>query len=89
MYLQHALTCLHLVFRGQSNHIVDVESQDIFPVGWCESNGYPLKPPRKAKPRPRKLSMTKIAEEMCSQSLYSHVMDGGGDGEQEQEEDIG
>lgn len=22
--------------------IVDVESMDIFPVGWCEANGYPL-----------------------------------------------
>ena len=31
------------------NHIVDVESMDIFPVGWCESNNYPLKPPRKLK----------------------------------------
>lgn len=30
-----------------TNHIVDVESQDIFPVGWCESNNYSLKPPRK------------------------------------------
>lgn len=22
--------------------IVDVESMNIFPVGWCEANGYPL-----------------------------------------------
>lgn len=27
------------------NHIVPVTSHDIFPVGWCESNRYPLKPP--------------------------------------------
>ena len=30
-----------------ANHILDVESHDIFPVGWCESNNYQLKPPRK------------------------------------------
>ncbi|XP_061618770.1 LOW QUALITY PROTEIN: scm-like with four MBT domains protein 2 [Phyllopteryx taeniolatus] len=27
--------------------IVDVESMDIFPVGWCEANAYPLNPPLK------------------------------------------
>ncbi len=30
------------------NHIVDTSSMQVFPVGWCESNSYPLKPPRKA-----------------------------------------
>ncbi|XP_006811735.1 scm-like with four MBT domains protein 1 [Saccoglossus kowalevskii] len=29
------------------NHIVDVESHDIFPVGWCESAGLLLKQPKK------------------------------------------
>ncbi|NXM27447.1 SMBT1 protein, partial [Oxyruncus cristatus] len=28
--------------------IVSVESMNIFPVGWCETNGYQLRPPRKA-----------------------------------------
>lgn len=28
--------------------LVDVESMDIFPVGWCEANVYPLTPLRKA-----------------------------------------
>lgn len=32
------------------NHIVDTKSFSIFPVGWCESNGYPLKAPRKKRP---------------------------------------
>lgn len=32
--------------HGQSDHIVDMHSLKIFPVGWCESNHYPLKPPR-------------------------------------------
>lgn len=27
-------------------HIVDMYSLQIFPVGWCESNHYPLKPPK-------------------------------------------
>ncbi|XP_036373708.1 scm-like with four MBT domains protein 2 [Megalops cyprinoides] len=27
--------------------IVDVESMDIFPVGWCEANGYQLTPPHR------------------------------------------
>lgn len=27
--------------------IVDVESMDIFPVGWCEANSYPLTTPHK------------------------------------------
>uniref|UniRef100_A0A3Q1G8E4 Scm like with four mbt domains 2 n=1 Tax=Acanthochromis polyacanthus TaxID=80966 RepID=A0A3Q1G8E4_9TELE len=30
-----------------SECIVDVESMDIFPVGWCEANAYPLTPPLK------------------------------------------
>ncbi|XP_029471548.1 scm-like with four MBT domains protein 2 isoform X2 [Rhinatrema bivittatum] len=29
-------------------YIVDMESMDIFPVGWCEANAYPLSPPLKA-----------------------------------------
>ncbi|XP_061108826.1 scm-like with four MBT domains protein 2 isoform X2 [Conger conger] len=27
--------------------VVDVESMDIFPVGWCEANGYQLTPPHR------------------------------------------
>lgn len=33
--------------KSVSNCIVDVESMDIFPVGWCEANGYLLTPPLK------------------------------------------
>ncbi|KAM4677733.1 scm-like with four MBT domains protein 2 [Discoglossus pictus] len=29
-------------------YVVDVESMDIFPVGWCEANSYPLNTPHKA-----------------------------------------
>lgn len=41
-----------LVFIGSQmpspEYIVDVESMDIFPVGWCEANAYNLTPPHKA-----------------------------------------
>ncbi|XP_060885630.1 scm-like with four MBT domains protein 2 isoform X1 [Labrus mixtus] len=35
------------VAKPLSECIVDVESMDIFPVGWCEANTYPLTPPLK------------------------------------------
>uniref|UniRef100_A0A8D3DRK1 Scm like with four mbt domains 2 n=1 Tax=Scophthalmus maximus TaxID=52904 RepID=A0A8D3DRK1_SCOMX len=35
------------VAKPLSECIVDVESTDIFPVGWCEANAYPLTPPLK------------------------------------------
>ncbi|KAM4712430.1 scm-like with four MBT domains protein 2 isoform 2-T7 [Anableps anableps] len=35
------------VLKPLSECIVDVESMDIFPVGWCEANAYPLTPPAK------------------------------------------
>ena len=38
-----------------ANHIVPVQSHDLFPVGWCGSNNYPLKPPRSITRR-RKLN---------------------------------
>lgn len=38
------------------SHIEHVDSHNLYPVGWCESNGYQLKPPRKCalKGRPQK-----------------------------------
>lgn len=33
--------------ESQENHIItSYNSTDIFPVGWCDTNSYPLKPPR-------------------------------------------
>lgn len=32
-----------------SSHIEHFESHNLFPVGWCESNGYQLKTPVKVK----------------------------------------
>ena len=34
--------------RNVPSHIEDIDSQNLFPVGWCESNSYTLKPPRSA-----------------------------------------
>ncbi|XP_029350729.1 scm-like with four MBT domains protein 2 isoform X2 [Echeneis naucrates] len=45
------------VAKPLSECIVDVESMDIFPVGWCEANTYPLTPPLK----PVSLKQKKIA----------------------------
>ncbi|OXB64334.1 hypothetical protein ASZ78_004967 [Callipepla squamata] len=60
-------------------YIVDVESMDIFPVGWCEANAYNLTPPHKAvlrrkrriavvqpeKKLPSAVPVKKIPHELC------------------------
>ncbi|NXX89317.1 SMBT2 protein, partial [Centropus bengalensis] len=61
-------------------YIVDVESMDIFPVGWCEANAYNLTPPHKAvlrrkrriavvqpeKQLPSTVPVEKIPQDLCS-----------------------
>ncbi|XP_069723157.1 scm-like with four MBT domains protein 2 [Phaenicophaeus curvirostris] len=61
-------------------YIVDVESMDIFPVGWCEANAYNLTPPHKAvlrrkrriavvqpeKQLPSTVPVEKIPHDLCS-----------------------
>uniref|UniRef100_A0AAR2JDE1 SAM domain-containing protein n=1 Tax=Pygocentrus nattereri TaxID=42514 RepID=A0AAR2JDE1_PYGNA len=63
---------LWLRFEGLSKPladcIVDVESMDIFPVGWCEANSYPLTAIRKAVCQSQK----KIAVYCCSQIFINH-----------------
>lgn len=64
-------TCPHLLSRLPAGlqspapeFIVDVESMDIFPVGWCEANSYPLTTPHKT------------ACEYCpTRSLAGHIWD--------------
>lgn len=64
-------TCSHLLSRLPTGlqspapeFIVDVESMDIFPVGWCEANSYPLTTPHKT------------ACEYCpTRSLAGHLWD--------------
>ncbi|CAD7679029.1 unnamed protein product [Nyctereutes procyonoides] len=64
--------------------IVDVESMDIFPVGWCEANSYPLTTPHKTvsqkkrkiavvqpeKQLPSTVPVEKIPHDLC---LLSHL----------------
>uniref|UniRef100_A0A3B3VT86 Scm like with four mbt domains 2 n=1 Tax=Poecilia latipinna TaxID=48699 RepID=A0A3B3VT86_9TELE len=51
------------VLQPQSECIVDVESMDIFPVGWCEANSYPLTPPlRPVCQKQKKIAVGRIAE---------------------------
>lgn len=45
---------LHFDGSKLPNHIVDVESMQIFPVGWCASNGYTLRTPKKLLARKTK-----------------------------------
>ncbi|XP_066241005.1 scm-like with four MBT domains protein 2 isoform X1 [Saccopteryx leptura] len=49
--------------------IVDVESMDVFPVGWCEANSYPLTTPHKTVPQKKK----KIAVVQPEKQLPSTV----------------
>ncbi|KAK3608079.1 hypothetical protein CHS0354_004735 [Potamilus streckersoni] len=66
-----------------ASHIEHVESHNLFPVGWCESNVYQLKPPRKSgfhHLNPNRVAvvhpeMARNAEEFRSET-YSHVKNG-------------
>ncbi|ELU04767.1 hypothetical protein CAPTEDRAFT_148410 [Capitella teleta] len=44
------LLWLHLDSANKmlSNYIVHVDSNDIFPIGWCDCNNYPLRPPKRS-----------------------------------------
>ncbi|XP_060607615.1 scm-like with four MBT domains protein 1 [Ruditapes philippinarum] len=48
--------------RDIPSHIEDIDSHNLFPVGWCESNNYQLKPPIKAKKRQRRMSERRTEE---------------------------
>ncbi|XP_032629209.1 scm-like with four MBT domains protein 2 isoform X2 [Chelonoidis abingdonii] len=48
-------------------YIVDVESMDVFPVGWCEANAYNLTPPHKAVLRKkRKIAVVQPEKQLSS-----------------------
>nr|XP_060621871.1 scm-like with four MBT domains protein 1 [Anolis sagrei ordinatus] len=62
--------------------IVSVDSMNIFPVGWCETNGYQLRPPRRAvvnkekkiavvQPEKQILSSRAVHEGLKTQELNS------------------
>ncbi|KAM7236954.1 hypothetical protein CapIbe_011198 [Capra ibex] len=84
-------TCSHLLSRLPTGlqspapeFIVDVESMDIFPVGWCEANSYPLTTPHKTasqkkrkiavvqpeKQSPSTVPVEKIPHDLC---LFPHL----------------
>lgn len=47
--------------------IVSVESMDIFPLGWCETNGHPLSTPRRARVhKQRKIAVVQPEKQMPS-----------------------
>ncbi|XDA82082.1 hypothetical protein R6Z07M_011966 [Ovis aries] len=51
--------------------IVDVESMDIFPVGWCEANSYPLTTPHKTASRhPGMRSQGTVNGKYCCPQLF-------------------
>ncbi|XP_051974734.1 scm-like with four MBT domains protein 2 isoform X1 [Xyrauchen texanus] len=51
--------------KPSADCIVDVESMDIFPVGWCEANGYPLLPLQKTVcPPQRKIAVVQPEKQL-------------------------
>lgn len=53
------------VAKPLSECIVDSESMDIFPVGWCEANTYPLTPPLKpVSPKQKKIAVVQPEKQL-------------------------
>uniref|UniRef100_A0A8C8F4B2 SAM domain-containing protein n=1 Tax=Oncorhynchus tshawytscha TaxID=74940 RepID=A0A8C8F4B2_ONCTS len=51
--------------------IVDVESMDIFPVGWCETNAYLLTPPLKPVcQQQKKIAVVQPEKQYCCSRIY-------------------
>uniref|UniRef100_H3BW72 Scm like with four mbt domains 2 n=1 Tax=Tetraodon nigroviridis TaxID=99883 RepID=H3BW72_TETNG len=62
------------VQKQLSECIVDVESMDIFPVGWCEANAYPLTSPIKAVCQKQKKIAVVQPEKQISMSKTNTLM---------------
>ncbi|KAJ7329278.1 hypothetical protein JRQ81_015452, partial [Phrynocephalus forsythii] len=61
------LMWLHCLPAPALEFIVDVESMDIFPVGWCEANAYKLLAPHKTVlPRTRKIAVVQPEKQLTS-----------------------
>ncbi|XP_053577181.1 scm-like with four MBT domains protein 1 [Bombina bombina] len=54
--------------------IVHVESTDIFPMGWCESNGHSLCAPPRTKAKPPKKTVASQPEKQISSSTNTNGM---------------
>uniref|UniRef100_A0A3Q3MFX5 Scm like with four mbt domains 2 n=1 Tax=Mastacembelus armatus TaxID=205130 RepID=A0A3Q3MFX5_9TELE len=61
------------VAKPLSECIVDVESMDIFPVGWCEANSYPLTPPLKPVCQKQKKIAVVQPEKQSPVSQWFHI----------------
>ncbi|XP_042323979.1 scm-like with four MBT domains protein 2 isoform X3 [Sceloporus undulatus] len=60
-----------------SEYIVDVESMDIFPVGWCEANAYKLLAPHKAiLQRKRKVAVVQPEKQLPPGVPVKKIMHG-------------
>ncbi|KAJ6666240.1 hypothetical protein lerEdw1_000512 [Lerista edwardsae] len=67
--VKRSLMWLHLegLQVPASEYIVDVESMDIFPVGWCEANAYKLSaPPKAILQRKRKIAIVQPEKQLPS-----------------------
>uniref|UniRef100_A0A665UYT2 SAM domain-containing protein n=1 Tax=Echeneis naucrates TaxID=173247 RepID=A0A665UYT2_ECHNA len=59
------------VAKPLSECIVDVESMDIFPVGWCEANTYPLTPPLKPVCMcQKKIAVVQPEKQYCCSKIF-------------------
>uniref|UniRef100_A0A8C9ZAW4 Scm like with four mbt domains 2 n=1 Tax=Sander lucioperca TaxID=283035 RepID=A0A8C9ZAW4_SANLU len=59
------------VAKPLSECIVDVESMDIFPVGWCEANAYPLTPPLKPVcQKQKKIAVVQPEKQYCCSKIF-------------------
>ncbi|XP_063164547.1 scm-like with four MBT domains protein 2 isoform X2 [Candoia aspera] len=59
-----------------SEYIVDVESMDIFPVGWCEANGYKLLAPHKTTvQRKRKIAVVQPEKQLPAGGPVEKIQD--------------
>lgn len=60
--------------KMKSSFIEDIESHNLFPVGWSESNGYQLKPPRRtALRRPHRRVAVVQPEPIPIESTYNKI----------------
>ncbi|XP_048575342.1 uncharacterized protein LOC116616629 isoform X2 [Nematostella vectensis] len=65
---------LQLFFDGQSRfQFVDVDSPDIYPIGWCHNTGHPLLTPFGIMPRDTKMTKTTESEVLVLPS-FDEVM---------------
>ncbi|XP_028669918.1 scm-like with four MBT domains protein 2 isoform X1 [Erpetoichthys calabaricus] len=62
------LMWLHLegLKKPLPEYIVDVESMDIFPVGWCEANGYRLTPPQRTVCQIKKIAVVQPEKQLVT-----------------------